>query len=93
VTTTAHHPARAWAYHLILGAASGFAVGCFAWFTVGETNPLWPYAAAGVVLMIAAVRFLAVRRGTRRRIHLLWIPVVLFLALMAAVVLALRNFT
>lgn len=100
--TTPTPPRRSplrFAYDLVLGAAAGFSLGFFAWL-IGDrvdnadgTPDFWPFAAAGVVGGIALVRWARSRKGTRRWVHVLWIPVLLFVLLMAAVVVALRNFT
>lgn len=96
-TPPACHPLLALVYQLLLGAASGFALGFFAWMAADRfahtTQPLWPYVGAGIVLMTVAVRAMATRRAGQRWMHLLWIPVLLFAALMAMVIVALRNFT
>ncbi len=91
------HPAASLAYHLVLGVASGVALGFFGWIVADRmteaAQPAWPYLVGGAVVMTVLVRALVARRGGRRWIHLLWIPVAAFVALMAMVVLALRNFT
>ena len=96
-TGPARHSLLALAYDLILGVAAGFSVGFFAWIAsdrLGDGTPaFWPFAAAGVLGMFLLVRWARSRRGGGRWIHLLWIPVVLFLTLMAMVAIALRNFT
>ena len=84
-------------YDLILGAAFGFSVGWFAWIfsdRLGDdgTPAFWPFAAIGVVGGILLVRWARSRKGTRRWINVLWIPVLLFVLLMTAIVLALKNF-
>ena len=94
--TVQRHPALALVYQLLLGLASGFAVGVFAWMIAGRFidtgETLWPYTVTGIIVMTVTVRALAARPGGRRWIHLLWIPVVLFVALMTMVIIALRNF-
>ena len=78
-------------------AAAGFSLGWFAWIfsdRLGDagTPKFWPFAVIGVIGGIALVRWARSRKGTRRWVHVLWIPVVLFVLLMTAIVLALRNF-
>lgn len=84
-------------YDLILGAAAGFSLGWFAWIfadRLGDdgTPAFWPFAVAGVLGGILLVRWARSHKGTRRWVHVLWIPVLLFVLLMTAIVLALRNF-
>ncbi|OFW63370.1 MAG: hypothetical protein A2135_01740 [Actinobacteria bacterium RBG_16_67_15] len=86
------HPSLRCTYHLVLGITSGFAVGAFVWMISGSDRLFWPYPVAGIVVMTAATLALARWKGGRL-VHLLWIPVALFLALMAMVAIALRNFT
>ena len=83
-------------YDVILGAAAGFSIGWFAWIfsdRLGDdgTPQFWPFALAGVIGGIALVRWARSRKGARRWINVLWIPVLLFVLLMAAIVMALRN--
>lgn len=86
-------------YDVVLGAAAGFSLGFFAWL-IGDridqsdgTPDFWPFAVAGVIAGIALVRFARSRKGARRWIHALWIPVLVFVVLMTMIVVALRNFT
>jgi len=85
------------AYQLILGLASGVALGFFGWIAADRmteaAQPAWPYLVAGALVMTLLVRVLAARKGSRRWMHLLWIPVAIFALLMAMVIVALRNFT
>lgn len=81
-------------YDLVLGAAAGFSVGFFAWMAAdrlgAEGTPVfWPFAAIGMVAGVVVVRWARARGG--RWVHALWLPVILFVLLMAAVVMALRN--
>lgn len=82
-------------YDLVLGAAAGFSIGWFSWLIsdrMGDeaTPPFWPFAVVGVIGTILLVRWARARRGGGRWINVLWIPVLLFVVLMTAVVLALR---
>jgi hypothetical protein len=83
-------------YESILGLAAGFSIGWFAWLIADRFSDadlaFWPFATTGVVLGVTVVRYLSTRRTGRGWVHLLWIPVALFVALMVAVVLALRAF-
>ena len=87
-------PVIGFIYDLILGAASGFALGFFAWLAsdriTDTSQPFWPWAVGGVVVLFFVVRWARQNRGTRRWVHLLWIPVLAFVALMTMVILALR---
>jgi cell division protein FtsW (lipid II flippase) len=84
-------------YQVFLGVASGVALGFFGWIVADRmtdaAQPAWPYLVAGAILMTVIVRALAARKGSRRWIHLLWIPVAVFALLMAMVIMALRNCT
>lgn len=84
-------------YDAVLGAAAGFSLAFFAWIIAdrmgGDGNPpFWPFAVVGVFAGVALLRWLRSRRSGGRWIHLLWVPVVLFVVLMTMIVLALRNF-
>ena len=96
-TPTPRRSVLSFVYDLVLGAAAGFAIGWFAWIfsdRLGNdgTPAFWPFAVIGVIGGIALVRWARSRRGQGRWVHILWIPVVLFLLLMGAIVMALRNF-
>jgi len=95
--TTPSRSHRSLAYDLVLGLAAGFSIGWFAWWAGGgisvSPKPFWPFAAAGIVGTFGLIRWARRQRSSARRlVHLLWIPFILFLLLMAAVVVALRNF-
>lgn len=97
-TPTTSRPVLSFLYDLVLGTAAGFSLGFFAWLMadrIGDspTPAFWPFAVAGVVGMFLVVRWARSRRGTRRWIHVLWIPVLVFVVLMTMIVVALRNFT
>jgi hypothetical protein len=83
-------------YESILGLAAGFSVGWFTWLIADrltdQTLALWPFAVGGIVLGVTVVRYISTRRTGRGSVHLLWIPVVLFVILMSMIVLALRAF-
>lgn len=82
------------AYHLVLGSASGFALGWFAWVIASRQvvdPPFWPFAVVGVGLGVAVVRWAASTKRGRTWVHALWIPVVAFVLLMTAVIVALRS--
>lgn len=82
------------AYQSLLGVASGFSLGWFAWVIASRQMvdpPLWPFAAVGVLVGVIAVRAAAATPRGRTWVHALWIPVVAFVALMTAIVIALRN--
>lgn len=86
------------AYDVVLGAAAGFSLGFFAWLAADRLGgdgspPFWPFAVAGVIGGVVLVRWARSRRGRGRWVHVLWVPVLLFVVLMAAIVVALRNFT
>ncbi|HAX81250.1 MAG TPA: hypothetical protein DCY40_01625 [Actinobacteria bacterium] len=96
-TPAPRHSVLSFVYDLLLGAAAGFSIGWFAWIfadRIGDdgTPAFWPFAVSGVLGGIALVRWARSRRGTARWVHILWIPVLLFVLLMTAIVLALRNF-
>jgi len=100
VTTPPRRPRSvlSFIYDLVLGAAAGFSVGFFAWLIsdrVGDatTPAFWPFAVAGVLGMTLVVRWARGRKGGGRWIHVLWIPVILFLALMAMIAWALSRFS
>jgi dolichyl-phosphate-mannose--protein O-mannosyl transferase len=81
-------------YQSLLGVASGFSLGWFAWIIAGRQMtgpPFWPFAAVGILLGVAVVRMAASSPRGRKWVHALWIPVVAFVALMTAIVIALRN--
>jgi dolichyl-phosphate-mannose--protein O-mannosyl transferase len=81
-------------YQSLLGVASGFSLGWFAWIIAGRQMsdpPLWPFAAVGIFLGVVIVRMAASTPKGRKWVHALWIPVVAFVVLMTAVVIALRN--
>ena len=96
---------RPTAYDAALALLGGSSLGWFAWWftgayvvsdgTGGSGIPLWVFEVLGV----AAVFFLLMRVRSRsedaqrrsRWVHLLWIPVILFVLLMIQVVLTLRN--
>jgi len=95
--TTTHTPktsAIRTLYQAFLALAAGFSLGWFAWLIasrVGTTTPpLWPYAAAGVLVGFAVVWRMAKTDRGRKWMAILWIPVVALVALMTAVVMALR---
>jgi hypothetical protein len=81
-------------YESVLGLAAGFSLGWFAWLIgdrfTDDALPFWPFAVGGIIFGVTIVRFLSSRRSGRRWVHLLWIPVVLFVVLMTAVIMALR---
>jgi len=81
-------------YESILGIAAGFSLGWFTWLIADRFTDadllFWPSAAGGIVFGVTIVRWVSTRRSGRGWVHALWIPVVLFVALMAMVVLALR---
>jgi hypothetical protein len=84
-------------YDVVLGGAAGFSIGWFAWIfsdRLGDdgTPLFWPFALAGVIGGIALVSWARSRRGSGRWVHILWIPVLLFILLLGAIVMALRNF-
>lgn len=82
-------------YQSVLGVASGFSVGWFAWVIVDRRiepiPPFWPFAAVGVALGVALVRIATRTPRGRRWIHALWIPVAAFVLLMTAIVVALDR--
>jgi hypothetical protein len=82
-------------YQSLLGIASGFSLGWFAWIIadrrIDSIPPFWPFALIGVVLGVILVRLAAATPRGRRLVHLLWIPVVAFVGLMTAIVVALRT--
>jgi hypothetical protein len=51
---------------------------------------MWPFAVGGVVVGFFAVSRMALSERGRKWMAILWIPVVAFVALMTAVVMALR---
>jgi hypothetical protein len=81
-------------YESVLGIAAGFSLGWFAWLIADRLTDrdllFWPFAAGGILFGVTIVRFMSARRGGRRLVHLLWIPVVLFVVLMAAIIMALQ---
>ena len=88
---------RSTLYDLLLGAAAGFSLAFFAWIVAdrmgGDGSPaFWPFAAVGVLAGVGLLRWVRARRAGGKWIHLLWIPVVLFVVLMTMIVIALRNF-
>lgn len=94
------HPRLRSTYDVVLVLLAGSTLGWFGWWFLGGygsgSGPaLWLWEAAGVALAWFGVRWLRGRRpeGRSRAVHLLWIPVVLFVLLMIAVIMALRNFT
>jgi hypothetical protein len=81
---------------VLLGAASGFALGAVAWVAVTTAvfphPPLWPFAAAGVVVGVIVVRKASATPRGRKWVHALWwIPVFAFFLWMVAVAIALGN--
>jgi hypothetical protein len=81
-------------YQSLLGIASGFSLGWFAWIVAGRQMmdpPFWPFAAVGIVVGVVVVRMAAATPRGRKWVHALWIPVVAFVFLMTAVILALRK--
>ncbi len=84
-------------YESILGIAAGFSLGFFAWLVADRVTDselrFWPWAAAGILFGVIAVRQVSARRRGRGWVHLLWIPVVAFVVLMTMVVLALRAWS
>lgn len=85
-------------YDVMLVLFAGPAIGWFAWWFGGsyggaESPPLLLFVLAAMVATFLVVRWLRQRSPSGRSwwVHLLWIPVVLFVALMAAVIMALRN--
>lgn len=94
-----HSALRHTFYDILLAVLAGFAVGWFAWVFGGRLigtdtteTPLWPFAAVGVVGVFALIKWARSRRPEPGWIHLLWIPVVLFVVLMTLIVMALNNF-
>lgn len=81
-------------YESILGLAAGFSLGWFAWLisdrVTDGTLRFWPFAVGGVIFGVTIVRFISTRQSGRGWVHLLWIPVLLFTVLMAAIIMALR---
>jgi len=81
-------------YETVLGLAAGFSIGWFAWL-IGDrladaTPPFWPFAIGGIIFGVTIVRFISTRRSGRGWVHLLWIPVLLFVVLLGAIIMALR---
>jgi hypothetical protein len=85
-------------YDILLAVFGGSALGWFAWWFLdgygsGSRIPYVVYAIAGIALAFWLI-LIARRRSPSGRswaVHLLWIPAVLFVLLMAAVLVALRN--
>lgn len=94
--TTSRHPVIAFLYDILLGGLAGLAFGFFAWLSADRLTdgnpPFWPWAMGGIVALIVFVRWARAHRATRHWVHLLWIPVAVFIALIAMVILALRAF-
>jgi hypothetical protein len=85
-------------YELVLGVAAGFSLGFFTWvmadrFIQSDRLPLWPFAITGTVAISAIVFWARRSPGKGRWIHLMWVPVGVFVVLMALVVMALRRLT
>lgn len=85
-------------YDVVLALLGGSALGWFGWWFLdgygsGARLPLVVWAVVGTVLAYVTIGSLRSRSGSGRSrwVHLLWIPVALFVALMVSVVLALRN--
>lgn len=84
-------------YQTLLGVAGGFSLGWFGWifadrfFAVSPELPFWPFAAGGVVIGLLLVSAMGRTARGRKWINVLWIPVVAFVVLMTAIVIALRN--
>lgn len=85
-------------YDGIVSLFGGAALGWFGWWFLdgygSDSNlPLVVWELAGVVVAFVLARWLRSRSssGRSRWIHLLWIPVALFVLLMVAVIMALRN--
>jgi CDP-diglyceride synthetase len=81
-------------YQSVLGVASGFSLGWFAWVIAGRQladPPLWPFAAVGILLGVGTARAAGSRPRGRSWVHALWIPVVAFVLAMTAIVIALRS--
>lgn len=83
-------------YESVLGLAAGFSLGFFAWMVADRVTEaamvFWPWAAGGMVFGVTVVRLISTRRPGRGWVHLMWIPVVLFVVLMTMLILALRAF-
>lgn len=94
-TITAKNATARFLYQTVLGIASGFSLGWFAWVIVDRRiepiPPLWPFAAAGTILGVAFVRIAARTPRGRTWIHALWIPVAAVVLLMTAIVVALNR--
>lgn len=82
------------AYQVVLGTASGFSLGWFAWVIVSRqvADPVfWPFAVGGVAIGLAVVWRASSSPVGRSWMHALWIPVAAFAVLMTAIVIALRS--
>jgi drug/metabolite transporter (DMT)-like permease len=83
-------------YQFLLGVAGGFSLGWFAWIVADRlggdaTPPFWPFAVAGAIVGVLIVQAAGGTPRGRKWVNLLWIPVVAFVVLMTAIVMALRN--
>ncbi|WKZ83069.1 MAG: hypothetical protein QY307_02120 [Acidimicrobiia bacterium] len=82
-------------YDTVLGILAGFALGFFAWMVADRVGSgglsAWPFTGAGLFLGVILVRAWSGRRRGGKWVHLLWIPVILFAALMTMVIIALRS--
>lgn len=93
-----HRPSRPGAYDIVLAIVAGASLGWFSWWFLdgyggGSRLPLVVHQIVATGLTVALVRWRAARTPGGRRwwVHLLWVPAVLFLLLMGAVVYALRT--
>jgi hypothetical protein len=83
-------------YQSLLGVAGGFSLGWFAWIFADRlggdsTPPFWPFAIAGAIVGVLIAKAAGRTARARKWMNLLWIPVVAFVVLMTAIVMALRN--
>lgn len=93
-TDTTRSPVQA-GYQFLLGVAGGFSLGWFAWIFASRlggnaTLPFWPFALVGAIAGVLIVQAAGRTARGRKWITLMWIPVVAFLVLMTAIVMALR---
>jgi drug/metabolite transporter (DMT)-like permease len=82
-------------YQFLLGVAGGFSLGWFAWVFSDRlggdsTPPFWPFAVAGAIVGVLIAQAASGTARGRKWINLLWIPLVAFVVLMTAIIMALR---